>query len=97
VRLYRWLTPVGYELSIASLPCGTLSFGPVVIRTARTNHNPESIALRIEENGASSSRETRHTPSISWTWPGKQTCWSPNAPSLKERSAATSTLQPFSA
>ena len=49
VRLYRWLTPVGYELSIASLPCGTLSFGPVVIRTARTNHNPESIALRIEE------------------------------------------------
>lgn len=49
VRLYRWLAPVGYELSIVSLPCGTLSLGPLVVRTARTNHNPESIALRIEE------------------------------------------------
>lgn len=49
VRLYRWLSPTGYELTITSLPSGTLSLGPVVIRTARTNHNPESMAVRIEE------------------------------------------------
>jgi ribonuclease BN (tRNA processing enzyme) len=49
VRLYRWLAPVGYELSVTSLPSGTLSLESVVIRTTRAHHNPESIALRIEE------------------------------------------------
>jgi ribonuclease BN (tRNA processing enzyme) len=49
VRLYRWLAPVGYELTITSLPTGNLSLGPVTIRTAKANHNPESIALRVEE------------------------------------------------
>jgi ribonuclease BN (tRNA processing enzyme) len=49
VRLYRWLSPVGYDLILKSLPAGEWSLGEVSIKTSKTNHNPESIALRVTE------------------------------------------------
>lgn len=49
VRLYKWLAPVGYRLTVTPLPTGTLWLGPVSVRTVRANHNPESIALRVEQ------------------------------------------------
>jgi ribonuclease BN (tRNA processing enzyme) len=49
VRLYRWLSPVGYDLILKSLPVGEWSVGEVSIRTSKSNHNPESIALRVAE------------------------------------------------
>jgi ribonuclease BN (tRNA processing enzyme) len=49
VRLYRWLSPVGYNLTLKSLPAGKWSLGEVSIKTSKSNHNPESIALRVTE------------------------------------------------
>jgi ribonuclease BN (tRNA processing enzyme) len=49
VRLYRWLSPVGYDLILKSVPAGEWNLGDLSIRTCKTNHNPESIALRIKE------------------------------------------------
>jgi ribonuclease BN (tRNA processing enzyme) len=49
VHLYRWLSPIGYDLILKSLPAGEWSLGEVSITTSKSNHNPESIALRIEE------------------------------------------------
>ncbi len=49
VRLYRWLSPTGFELVLKSIPAGEWLLGEVSIRTSRTCHNPESIALRITE------------------------------------------------
>ena len=49
VRLYRWLSPVGYDLILKSLPAGEWSLGEVSIKTSKSNHNPESIALRVTE------------------------------------------------
>jgi ribonuclease BN (tRNA processing enzyme) len=49
VHLYRWLSPVGYDLILKSLPAGEWKFGHLSIRTCKTKHNPESIALRIQE------------------------------------------------
>jgi ribonuclease BN (tRNA processing enzyme) len=49
VRLYRWLSPVKYDLILKSLPAGEWSLGDLSIKTSSSNHNPESIALRIAE------------------------------------------------
>jgi len=49
VRLYRWLSPVGYDLILKSFPAGEWNLGDMSLRTCKTNHNPESIALRITE------------------------------------------------
>ena len=49
VHLYRWLSPVGYDLILKSLPAGEWSLGEVSIKTSKSNHNPESIALRVTE------------------------------------------------
>jgi ribonuclease BN (tRNA processing enzyme) len=49
VRLYRWLSPVGYDLILKSLPAGEWSLGKVSIKTSKSNHNPESIAVRVTE------------------------------------------------
>jgi ribonuclease BN (tRNA processing enzyme) len=49
VRLYRWLSPSGYELTITSLPAGALHLEGISITTCRVNHNPESIGLRVDE------------------------------------------------
>ena len=49
VRLYRWLSPVGYDLVLKSLPAGEWDLGGLSIQTSRSSHNPESIALRLRE------------------------------------------------
>lgn len=49
VRLYRWLSPAEYDLILKSAPAGEWNLGDLSIRTCKTNHNPESIALRIKE------------------------------------------------
>ena len=49
VRLYRWLSPAGYDLILKSLPTGEWSVGEVTIKTSKSSHNPESIALRVTE------------------------------------------------
>jgi ribonuclease BN (tRNA processing enzyme) len=49
VRLYRWLSPVGYDLVLKSLPADKWSLGALTIKTSGSNHNPESIALRVNE------------------------------------------------
>lgn len=49
VHVYRWLSPVGYDLELKSLPTGTWRLGEISVSTASSNHNPESIALRIKE------------------------------------------------
>ncbi len=49
VHVYRWLAPVGYKLSVKSLPGGRLPLGTISIKTSGSNHNPESILLRVEE------------------------------------------------
>ncbi len=47
--MYRWLSPAGYDLILKSLPAGEWSLGEVSIKTSKSNHNPESIALRVTE------------------------------------------------
>ncbi len=49
VEVYRWLSPRGYDLVLKCLPSGAWRLGELLIRTSATNHNPESIALRVEE------------------------------------------------
>lgn len=49
VRLYRWISPNTYELTITSLPAGALYLDGISITTCRVNHNPESIGLRVDE------------------------------------------------
>jgi ribonuclease BN (tRNA processing enzyme) len=53
VRLYRWVAPTHYDFSIKSLPAGEWELGPVSITTCRSNHNPESIGLRVADGGKS--------------------------------------------
>jgi ribonuclease BN (tRNA processing enzyme) len=52
VRLYRWLSPVGYELTLKSLPAGAFLLDGLSLRTCRVSHNPESIGVRVDEAGS---------------------------------------------
>lgn len=49
VHLYRWLSPVGYDLVLKSFPAGEWSLGDLSIKTSKSNHSPESIVLRVKE------------------------------------------------
>lgn len=53
VRLYRWVSPVGYNLNLKSLSAEEWALGPISVKTSRSNHNPESIGLRVENEGKS--------------------------------------------
>ncbi|MBA4389613.1 MAG: MBL fold metallo-hydrolase [Syntrophus sp. (in: bacteria)] len=49
LRVYPWIKPKSYELSLKSMSGGgILQIGGFTMKTARVNHNRESIALRIE-------------------------------------------------
>jgi ribonuclease BN (tRNA processing enzyme) len=52
VRLYRWLSPNGYELTLTSLPGGALHLDGISVTTCRVHHNPESIGLRVDERAS---------------------------------------------
>jgi ribonuclease BN (tRNA processing enzyme) len=52
VRLYRWLSPVGYELTLKSLPACAFPLDGLSVLTCRVSHNPESIGVRVDESGS---------------------------------------------
>ena len=49
VRLYRWVSPAGYDLKLVALGKRRLQLGTVSKQASRMDHNPESIAVRIED------------------------------------------------
>ncbi len=52
VRLYHWLSPKGYELTLTSLPEGALHLDGLSVTTCRVNHNPESVGVRVDEKAS---------------------------------------------
>ncbi|MGD0229940.1 MAG: ribonuclease Z [Syntrophorhabdales bacterium] len=50
-RVYPWIAPQHYRLTIKTLPGGAMRAGPVSVTTAPVAHRDESIAVRIEEEG----------------------------------------------
>jgi ribonuclease BN (tRNA processing enzyme) len=65
-RLYPWVKPIGYPLTIKTLSKGKLRFGNLLIETAPVNHRDESIAIRLEENGRTTvfSGDTDYSPTL---------------------------------
>jgi ribonuclease BN (tRNA processing enzyme) len=45
----RWIIPESYDIHIEEMGDGERDFGSFTLSTAKTNHNPESIAIRIDE------------------------------------------------
>ena len=48
-----WIVPEAYRLDIREAGREDIDLGPLSVTTAAANHNPESIALRFEGDGAS--------------------------------------------
>jgi ribonuclease BN (tRNA processing enzyme) len=65
-RLYPWVKPIQYELSVKTLPKGRRMMNEISIETVSVEHREESIAVRIEENGKSFvySGDTDYSPSM---------------------------------
>lgn len=51
-KVYRWIKPANFDLTIKSLSSGTLVFDGLSIKTVSVNHNRESVAFRIEGKGS---------------------------------------------
>jgi ribonuclease BN (tRNA processing enzyme) len=68
-RLYPWIVPKGFQLSVKSTIRDTLRLGPVSVSWATVNHREESVAFRIEEVGPARksvvfSGDTDYAPSL---------------------------------
>ncbi len=65
-RVYPWIEPLRYRLTIKSLPRGTWTGNGTSITTAGANHRDESIAARIEEKGKAVvfSGDTGYSPEL---------------------------------
>ena len=50
MHLYPWVRPKGYRLSVLSLK-RPFTFSSLIVDSLPVNHNKESIAIRIEEQG----------------------------------------------
>jgi ribonuclease BN (tRNA processing enzyme) len=48
LRVYPWIKPKPYVLTLKSMAAGILEIGDFTMKTKRVNHNRESIGLRIE-------------------------------------------------
>lgn len=48
LRLYPWVSPKSYDLSIKEASRNPVKLGDLVIATAEVDHNDESIAVKIE-------------------------------------------------
>jgi ribonuclease BN (tRNA processing enzyme) len=48
-RIYPWILPKSYDLGLHGFRSETMKIGDVFVRTAKVNHNRESIGLRIED------------------------------------------------
>ncbi|MEN6617007.1 MAG: ribonuclease Z [Syntrophorhabdus sp.] len=64
-KIYPWIEPKTYELTIKSLVNGTLNFSGLTIQAKPANHNPESIAVRIDEKRSITfSGDTDYSPGL---------------------------------
>ncbi len=65
-RLYPWVVPLDYRLTIRAVPQGTVRIGSVSLVTAPMAHRDESIGVRIEERGKSVvfSGDTGYAPAL---------------------------------
>jgi ribonuclease BN (tRNA processing enzyme) len=65
-RVYPWIEPISYRLTIKSCPRGSTKMGALSIETAPVNHREESIGVRLEENGKSAvfSGDTAYSASL---------------------------------
>ena len=65
-RLYPWVVPVDYRLTIKAVPRGKVRSGEVSLLTAPMVHRKESIGVRIEERGKSVvfSGDTDYAPAL---------------------------------
>lgn len=48
-KIYRWIVPKSYELSIVTMKRGTLQLDGMVVETFPVNHNRESVGVRVQE------------------------------------------------
>lgn len=48
-KIYPWVQPKTYDLAVKRLVNGSLAYNDVTITTAPVKHNPESIAIRLDE------------------------------------------------
>ncbi|MCX5841192.1 MAG: ribonuclease Z [Deltaproteobacteria bacterium] len=49
LKIYRWIAPKSYELSIVSMKRGTLQLDGITVEAYPVNHNRESIGVRVKE------------------------------------------------
>jgi len=49
-RLYPWISPKSYELSISNVLTKAVEIGDIRIRASKANHNKESVGIRLESN-----------------------------------------------
>jgi ribonuclease BN (tRNA processing enzyme) len=65
-RLYPWVKPINFDISVKTLPKGRYITHGLSIATKPVEHREESIAIRIEENGRSFvySGDTDYSPSL---------------------------------
>jgi ribonuclease BN (tRNA processing enzyme) len=50
--VYPWIAPRTYDLTMLRLVNGSRKIAGLTITTVPVNHNPESIAVRLDENGS---------------------------------------------
>ncbi len=48
-KIYPWVHPKTYDLTVKRLVNGSLAYNGVTITAAPVKHNPESIAIRLDE------------------------------------------------
>ncbi len=65
-RLYPWVEPIGYPLTLRTLSNGRLRLGGLLIEAAPMNHRDESIGIRLEEKGRTAmfSGDTDYSPTL---------------------------------
>lgn len=65
LKLYSWIKPQAYALTVKSLGRGSMNLGDLSLRTAGVKHNRESIAVRIDGPGSVTfSGDTDYTRSL---------------------------------
>ncbi len=51
-KIYRWIAPKSYELSIITMKRGALRLDGIAIEAFPVNHNRESVGIRVQERKA---------------------------------------------
>ena len=65
-RVYPWIVPTAYDLTIKTLSKGLWNLGSISLRPAWMKHRHESIGVRLEEKGRAVvfSGDTDYTPAL---------------------------------